>query len=70
MNDPENPEWTARDFAAARPASEMLPPEVTKQLVRSGDSFHADQPIAAAVLNSGPGLNRDRFGSLTLRRAA
>lgn len=23
--DPDNPEWTAEDFARARPASEMLP---------------------------------------------
>jgi len=26
--DPDNPEWTAEDFARARPASEVLPPEV------------------------------------------
>ncbi len=25
--DGENPEWTARDFATSRPASEALPPE-------------------------------------------
>lgn len=28
LNDPENPEWTESDFAAARPAAEVLPPEV------------------------------------------
>lgn len=26
--DDDNPEWTEADFARARPASEMLPPEV------------------------------------------
>lgn len=26
--DDDNPEWTAEDFARARPAAEMLPPEV------------------------------------------
>jgi hypothetical protein len=28
LDDPDNPEWTAEDFARARPASEVLPPEV------------------------------------------
>ena len=26
--DPDNPEWTAQDFAEVRPASEALPPEM------------------------------------------
>lgn len=30
----DNPEWTEADFAAARPASEMFPPEVLALLVR------------------------------------
>ncbi|WP_174284756.1 BrnA antitoxin family protein [Sphingomonas bacterium] len=30
----ENPEWTEEDFAKARPASEVLPPEVVALLVR------------------------------------
>lgn len=30
----ENPEWTEADFARARPASEMHPPEVVEALVR------------------------------------
>jgi hypothetical protein len=29
--DEENPEWTARDFARAKPASEVLPAEVIAQ---------------------------------------
>jgi len=29
--DDENPEWTARDFARAKPASEVLPAEVIAQ---------------------------------------
>jgi len=31
--DPENPEWTAEDFAQARPASEVMPPELYQALV-------------------------------------
>lgn len=30
----ENPEWTEGDFARARPASEVLPPEVVAAFVR------------------------------------
>ncbi len=30
----DNPEWTEEDFARARPASEVLPPEVMAALVR------------------------------------
>lgn len=30
----ENPEWTAEDFARARPASEVHPPHVVRALVR------------------------------------
>ncbi|MEO7027129.1 MAG: BrnA antitoxin family protein [Caulobacteraceae bacterium] len=32
----ENPEWTEADFAQARPASEVLPPEVAAALRRPG----------------------------------
>ena len=32
--DDDNPEWTEADFAAARPASAMFPPEVLALLVR------------------------------------
>lgn len=28
IDDPDNPEWTEEDFARARPAREVLPPEV------------------------------------------
>jgi len=28
LTDEDNPEWTVEDFARARPAHEMLPPEV------------------------------------------
>lgn len=30
----DNPEWTEADFAAARPASELFPPEALALLVR------------------------------------
>jgi uncharacterized protein (DUF4415 family) len=29
--DDDNPEWTAEDFARAKPAREMLPPEILAQ---------------------------------------
>jgi hypothetical protein len=32
----ENPKWTARDFAKAKPASEVLPPEVIAQFKNKG----------------------------------
>jgi hypothetical protein len=32
----ENPEWTARDFAKAKPASEVLPAEVIAQFKNKG----------------------------------
>ena len=31
--DPDNPEWTEEDFARARPASEVLPPELYAALI-------------------------------------
>lgn len=31
--DPDSPEWTEEDFAAARPASEVLPPELYAALI-------------------------------------
>lgn len=31
QTDDDNPEWTADDFAAARPASEVLPPPLAKK---------------------------------------
>ena len=30
----DNPEWTEEDFALARPASEMHPPEIAAALIR------------------------------------
>jgi uncharacterized protein (DUF4415 family) len=33
--DDDNPEWTAADFARARPAHEVLPPEVLKAFPKS-----------------------------------
>jgi uncharacterized protein (DUF4415 family) len=34
LTDPDNPEWTEEMFAKARPASEVMPPEIVAQLVR------------------------------------
>ncbi len=32
--DPDIPEWSDADFAAAKPAAEMIPPEVYASLIR------------------------------------
>ena len=31
LTDPDNPEWTEADFARARPAEDVLPPEILAQ---------------------------------------
>jgi len=63
--DPDNPEWTAEEFAEAHPASERLPAEFlaerrrargpqkapTKQMV----SIRLDQDVLDALRASGPG---------------
>src|SRR5436309_6925155 len=41
----ENPEWTARDFAKARPALEVLPAEVIAQF----KTAKAESPIKRAL---------------------
>jgi uncharacterized protein (DUF4415 family) len=46
----ENPEWTARDFAKARPASEVLPAEVIAQFRNKGGRPRADNPKQAVKL--------------------
>jgi len=38
----DNPEWTEEDFANARPASEVLGPEIAARLIRRG------RPVKAA----------------------
>jgi uncharacterized protein (DUF4415 family) len=42
--DEENPEWTAEDFARARPASEVLPPAVFAGLKRGPGRPRAEAP--------------------------
>jgi uncharacterized protein (DUF4415 family) len=67
FDDPDNPEWTSEDFARARPAAEVLPPEIlaafpktkvrgaqrapTKKLV----SLRLDQEILQHFKDGGPG---------------
>jgi uncharacterized protein (DUF4415 family) len=46
----ENPEWTARDFARARPATEVLPPEVIAQFRNKGGRPRAENPKQAVKL--------------------
>jgi uncharacterized protein (DUF4415 family) len=46
----ENPEWMQRDFAKARPASEVLPPEVIAQFKNKGGRPRIENPKEAVKL--------------------
>jgi uncharacterized protein (DUF4415 family) len=46
----ENPEWTKRDFAKAKPASEVLPPEVMAQFKNKGGRPRSENPKEAVKL--------------------
>src|SRR5882762_5397580 len=62
----ENPEWTQQDFAKAKPASEVLPPEVMAQFKNKGGrplieypkeavKLRIDADVLAKFRQSGPG---------------
>ncbi len=46
----ENPEWTERDFAKAKPASAVLPPEVIAQFKNKGGRPRIENPKEAVKL--------------------
>jgi uncharacterized protein (DUF4415 family) len=46
----ENPEWTEQDFAKAKPASEVLPPEVIAQFRNKGGRPRSENPKEAVKL--------------------
>jgi uncharacterized protein (DUF4415 family) len=46
----ENPEWTERDFAKARPAPDVLPPEVIAQFKNKGGRPRIENPKEAVKL--------------------
>src|SRR3954470_3001468 len=46
----ENPEWTARYFARARPATEVLPAEVIAQFRNKGGRPRVEHPKQAVKL--------------------
>ncbi|HEV7599392.1 MAG TPA: BrnA antitoxin family protein [Bradyrhizobium sp.] len=46
----ENPEWTERDFAKAKPAAEVLPPEVIAQFKNKGGRPRIENPKQAVKL--------------------
>jgi uncharacterized protein (DUF4415 family) len=46
----ENPEWKERDFAKAKPASEVLPPEVIAQFKNTGGRPRSENPKEAVKL--------------------
>ena len=47
LTDPDNPEWTEEDFARARPASEVLPPEVLAAFPRTAARLRGRPKLAA-----------------------
>jgi len=47
--DPDNPEWTAQDFAEARPPHEVLPPEVLAAFPRTRGPQHAPKKEAISI---------------------
>jgi uncharacterized protein (DUF4415 family) len=46
----ENPEWTKQDFAKAKPAQEVLPPEVIAQFKNKGGRPRIENPKEAVKL--------------------
>jgi uncharacterized protein (DUF4415 family) len=46
----ENPEWTKRDFAKAKPAPEVLPPAVIAQFKNKGGRPRIENPKQAVKL--------------------
>ena len=71
--DEDNPEWTEEDFARARPASEMLPPEVlaafgkgkrgrpvgsTKLDAKKSITLRLDPDVIEGWRGTGPGWQR------------
>jgi uncharacterized protein (DUF4415 family) len=63
--DDDNPEWTEADFKAARPASEVLPPELYSKLMHHRTvspparlvevKLHVEQDVLEAFQAGGPG---------------
>ena len=62
----DNPEWTAEDFARARPATEVHPPHVAAALVRNKGgrpkgsnkeqiALRLDKDVLAKYRDQGPG---------------
>lgn len=62
----DNPEWTDEDFARAKPAAEMLPPEILVQfknkggrpklaIPKEGVKIRLDAEVMAALRASGKG---------------
>lgn len=64
LDDPDNPEWTEADFAAARPASE-LPPEILDQFPmtrRSRGPQRAPKKVQIAIRLSPDVVNHYKAG--------
>ena len=81
LNDKDNPEWTARDFARARPGRDVLPPGLAAKLekrmpgqrgpgrrpAKVAITFRLDPDVVAGIKASGEGYGR-RVNE-TLRKA-
>lgn len=78
--DPDNPEWTEEDFRRARPAREVLPPELYAALVSESrerkkpdpkawlEPVRLDSDVIEKFRSTGPGWER-RINDV-LRKAA
>lgn len=55
--DEDNPEWTETDFAKARPAAEVFPPEILSQFKGSRGSQKAPTKVPVSIRLSQDVLN-------------
>ena len=47
--DEDNPEWTEEDFKRARPAHEMLPPEILAAFPRTRGAQKAEKKVPVSI---------------------
>jgi uncharacterized protein (DUF4415 family) len=54
LTDPDNPEWTEEMFARARPAKDVLPPEVLANFKRPAGRPRVEEPKVPVSLRLSP----------------
>lgn len=58
----DNPEWAESDFASARPAGKVLPPEVVAALVK-GPADPLRDELIERIAQARSGMKSDRFAA-------